>query len=244
MHTEIINLDSKKVLSLLLGISSFLILVQLVSFVSKYIFGHSDLFGLIPLFSLAVSAPNIPTLFSTLLLLICSLLLSVISIVRGRKQQGAEISVLALMFSFFTINEFCRLYRWISPQIRLSIRNSDLFTAGLMVLFGVFLVIFTVNFSRFVFRAPKRSRRLFSISAALFVFGAFFLDAVGKILGDGQGFYDEFITVFEESLEMIGLVVFAHGLMVYLEDLWDGLIMQVGLGKPESTLSKQSSGSR
>lgn len=97
----------KKVVRFLGAIVVCLIIANMVGIVSKYYFGSSR----IALFELDREA-NIPTLYSSVTILLCAGLLAVIAVAEKRQQRRQYIYwlVLALTFLFLSIDETAGLH--------------------------------------------------------------------------------------------------------------------------------------
>lgn len=72
---------------------------------------------------------------------------------------------------------------------------------------------------RFVFALPKKIRFMFLLSGVIFVAGAIEDEFVGGYWYESYGVANltyAVITMFEESFEMIGVVIFIYALLSYL----------------------------
>ncbi len=87
---------------------------------------------------------------------------------------------------------------------------------------GMLLVaVFALVFLRFWWNLPRRTRWIFLLAAGLYLLGSIGFEMLG-------GRYAEFrsttnltyslITLFEESLEMAGIILFIWGLLIHLQE--------------------------
>jgi hypothetical protein len=74
-------------------------------------------------------------------------------------------------------------------------------------------------FWRFLLHLAVRHRRLFAVAAVLYVSGSVGVEMVSAYHADLHGVQNltyELITVVEEALEMLGVLVFVYALLDYL----------------------------
>lgn len=188
----------------------------------KYVFGHPTVYGLVPLFNVNYEQ-NIPTLFSVILLLISGALLGVICCLH--RKQHSEVSVywgiLSLGFIYMSIDEFAVLHEKLSNHITPLIedyahgvlRFSWIIPAAILLLFlGLF-------FFKFLFSLPKTTRVNFITSGTIYLAGAIGMELPGAYYSALHGLENltySLITTLEESLEMLGLILFISALLDYL----------------------------
>jgi hypothetical protein len=86
--------------------------------------------------------------------------------------------------------------------------------------FGVLVLIFIGLYGKFVFSLPKKIKILFITAGSIFLLGSLGMEAIGGFWADGLGtrnFLYAMIVTLEESLEMIGILVFIYALMQYIK---------------------------
>ena len=141
MYTNRLEIHPKQTAIYLWSVVLFLVVAHSVGLLSKYYLGHSSLFGLVQLFDLG-SEMNIPTLFSIVLILLCSALLSIISIIRIHRNQTAHMwIVLTGIFLFLAVDEFCFLHERLSGPSREFLGASGLFFHAWIVPYGLLLAL-------------------------------------------------------------------------------------------------------
>jgi hypothetical protein len=92
---------------------------------------------------------------------------------------------------------------------------------------GAAVAFLGIAYLRFLSALPDRTRRFFLLSGIVYVAGAIgfelpegmYRTAVGANVTVAYGF----LTVFEETFEMIGIVVFIYALMDFIERRWGGV---------------------
>lgn len=172
----------------------------------------------IELFSLDAEN-NVPTWFSSTLLMACATLLAIIGLVtrRAKARHGVYWLSLAAIFVYLSIDEASSIhehrgapgvgdvggvffFEWVIPGI-------------------IAVVIVAAAFSRFVRDLPRRTGLLFVIAGGIYVFGALGFELIGGRHADRFGQDNAtygLITSFEEITEMLGLAVFLFALYWHL----------------------------
>ena len=222
MKINIFAVSSKKASQILLIITSLLIIASVAGQVMKYIFGHDTVFGLVPLFNVS-QEQNIPTLFSVLLLISCSVLLSLIFYLH--RKQDAKLNVywiiLAMGFVYMAIDEFAQLHENLGISfIPLIGDHSHGFLYYSWVIPAFALIIFlALFFSNFLFKLPKATRISFIIAGVIYLTGLLGIEMLGGSYHELHGKENltySLISTLEESLEMLGLILFIRALLDYL----------------------------
>lgn len=220
-----------------LGITAaFLGLAHCAGLLSTYYFGHDSLKGLVPLFNLDLEQ-NIPTLFSTVLLLLCSCLLYVIALeTGGGKPRRTLWTLLAGIFLFLAVDEFSTLHERLIGPVGDLLNTTGIFLYAWIIPYGILFIILAVAYSRFIFSVPPRPRRLMLVSCVLYVGGTIGFEMIGgwywtRYLGryntDSDWIYGIIVT-FEELLEFAGLIAFVYALLVYIETVRGHIKIRLG----------------
>jgi hypothetical protein len=160
---------------------------------------------------------NIPTLYSTLAILSCALLLRVIA--RIEREAGGRLSrhwmLMSIIFLGLAVDEFLFLHEEINPRLDLSG-----FTQWSWVAVGiVFVLVFAFIFFQMIVQLPPPVRRLFILAGLIYLSGAIVMETVGGHYvtawrRDSMRYV--LCTAAEEFLEMTGIVVFIYALLRYL----------------------------
>lgn len=209
-----------------------LIVANVGGLVAKYQFGHGYLFGLVPLFDIDAEA-NIPSLFSTVLMLFCSALLVIISILERTKGCRHQLwLLLAIIFAFLAVDEQIGLHERIEKPLREALNTSGLLYFAWVIPYSLFLVIIASLYGRFMLRMPPKFRRLMILSAVIYVTGAIGFELIGGWYVDVHNDvvdlpYGILVTI-EESLELIGLVTFIYALLLYISEFHYGVTIHIG----------------
>ncbi|MGC9375921.1 MAG: hypothetical protein ACP5DQ_12895 [Bacteroidales bacterium] len=167
---------------------------------------------------------NIPTAFSSLILIIASVLLFVITLLKWRKPKSFYQIWLLLSVGFFylAMDEAMILHETILGQeegIILGRQFSGFLRHAWIIPFLFTIPFLILLFYKFLLNLDNRTRNLFLISAALFVGGAVGIESIGGYIKDTTGidnwwYYLEVAA--EESFEMAGVITFIYALLDYL----------------------------
>jgi len=164
---------------------------------------------------------NIPTWYSSCTLLCCAVLLAAITV--ARKQAGCRYAVhwglLALAFLFLSVDETANLHEILIVPLRRRLGAQGLLYFAWVIPGAVLVGAFALAYVRFLLELDKRTRYLFLAAGAAYVGGALGMEMVGGACADWYGLesmrYLAAMTV-EESLEMLGIVIFLYALFDYI----------------------------
>jgi hypothetical protein len=207
-----------------LGIMAFLlVLASTVLQVITRLTGHPYVFGLVRLFNLDAEQ-NIPSFFSTFLLLFADLFLWIITISK-RKQRAPYAShwtLLAVGFFLMAADEASSVHELFARPIRTLLGNGNhgiLYFAwiipGILLVFVLALILL-----KFWLHLPSKTRYSFLIAAFIYIGGAIGFEMIGGSVFEssrGSTLYSVISTV-EESLEMAGVIVFIWALLAYITE--------------------------
>lgn len=221
MDRNLITIKPVKMTRVLAVAAVALVLASLLGQIWVHLAGH-EAGRLVTLFDLSRER-NIPTFFTVCLMLVIALLLSVPSVLnaRGRGPHASKWRVLALGFLCMAYDEAFQVHELFIEPVRSLLGQESL---GLLyyawVLPALALVaVLGLYFLKFLRDLPARSRRTFLLAAGLYLGGGLGIELIGGGYDELHG-YDNLtynlISTAEESLEIVGLLVFIHGLLTYL----------------------------
>jgi hypothetical protein len=224
-----ITFESKKVAVFLGTIIIFLIIANIVGIVSYYYFGSHR----IALFNLDREG-NIPTLFSATALLLCAGLLAVIATARRRQKKREYLywAGLALIFLFLAVDDGAAIHENIIRPLRNALHTSGILYFAWVIPYGIFVIATGLIYLRFLFSLTARIRYLIIFAGILFVGGALGFELIGgkwtELYGQENVAY-ALITTCEQSLQMVGILVFIYALMSYIASELSDLFFHIGL---------------
>jgi hypothetical protein len=209
----------KPLTQMLVGVTLCLILASTAGQLVKYRLGYETAYGFIPLFFVGEER-NVPTYYSSLLLLCASVLLGVIALTRHRLRlpYSRHWTALALIFFLLSVDEVVGLHEMMIRPMREAFRVGGLLYFGWVIPGSVLVLAFGCAYLRFFLDLAPKFQRLFGAAGLLYVGGALGVEMLGGRHADLYGLenlsYRMYQTV-EESFEMFGLVLFIHALLRY-----------------------------
>jgi len=212
----VLILNPQVVMRILTAVVVCLIIANLIGLVSCFGFDSSRL----GMFDLDQEG-NVPTFYASTSLLFCGALLGVIAAAKRRQQSKDFVYWLFLstVFVFFSVDESASLHERLITPFRESFSTSGIFYYAWVIPYGCFVILMAAIYIRFVLALPKKIRFLFVLSASVFVAGAIGGEFIGGYWCESYGVDNlayGIITMFEESFEMIGVLIFIHALLSYL----------------------------
>jgi hypothetical protein len=177
--------------------------------------------GLIAAFDMNREA-NVPTLFSTLLLLAVGFLLWVIA--RGKKEQSGDYywhwKLLSIVFFYLAVDEAVGIHELLIVPLRTLLNAGGVlyFTwviPGLAVVLGLGLY-----YLKFIMHLTTVDRFRFVVAGVMYVGGAIGVEMIGGhyywMTNRAKDLNYTLITTLEESLEMAGLTLFIFALLDHM----------------------------
>lgn len=170
-------------------------------------------------FSLSEEA-NVPTWYSSVLLLSCALVLAFIAAAKVHEHARfrAHWIVLALIFVYMSIDELAQIHEWLNEIAALRGHHGVLYFAW-VVPAGILVVVFALGYVRFLLALPRRTRLLVALAGVVYVGGAI---GVELVLGKWADLHGEdnltyaWIDALEETMEMAGSSLFLYALLEYV----------------------------
>ena len=164
---------------------------------------------------------NIPTFYSAMALVFCFVLLFLISL-EHRKSGNKYVlwMFLSFIFLFLGIDEISSLHEIMGKKVRAFLNTSGVFFFAWIIPYGIGIIVLLLGYIRFLKRLPRNIRNLFLLSGVIFVGGALGMEMVGGWHSERYGEENlpySLIYTLEESLEMIGVIIFIYALISYIE---------------------------
>ncbi|MGR9000549.1 MAG: hypothetical protein ACU88J_16095, partial [Gammaproteobacteria bacterium] len=173
---------------------------------------------------------NLPTFYSSMSLLFCGLLLYLISI--SERNSGNQFVLhwagLSAVFAFLSIDEMLRIHDRIAEKMEVYSASSASYSAwitgpfysGWVIPYGIATAVLGLIYLRFLLSLAPHTRALFIISAVCYVGGALGFEMIGSIeyekVQSHTTFLMETYSLIEETLEMVGVLVFIQALTIEL----------------------------
>ncbi len=196
--------------------------------------GYEGLLAIPQTFNLGEDA-NVPTWYSSFMLLVCSILLAVIAAAKKRRRDRYTLhwAVLSGIFLLMSVDEVATVHEAVGDALGSVFKSLGFTVAGLLyanwVIPGtIFVCVVLFAYLRFLVALPKETRRWFLVAGALFVAGAIGAEMLSSRLVSLYGSWEHLEnlpdniklvivmqTTIEELLEMSGVVVFVYALLSY-----------------------------
>ncbi|MBZ8178940.1 hypothetical protein [Oscillatoria salina] len=181
---------------------------------------NSERESLIKLFDLDAEN-NLPTWYSSLTLLICSVLLGIVAFVkkRDRDRYTRHWMGLSLIFFLLSIDEAASIHELSMDTLRSGLNASGFLYFTWIVPAAIFVVLLLVIYSPFIKALPKKTKFAFLWAGAIYLLGTLGLEAIGGwyVYNYGKGTIPYMVLfTLEESLEMVGIVIFIRALLAYI----------------------------
>lgn len=219
------TLNRKRVLRNLLLFVGFLFVGHLVSIILIMNLSENQLesgfwYKIVHTFNFNLEA-NLPTYFSSLVLLGNAILLAMIAY--GQKSIGDnkywKWLGLAFIFCILSIDEMIKIHDHFRSPMEKLFNTSGILYYAWFIPYGIVTIILGIAYYKFFMRLPKPILKLFIISAVLFISGAIGLEAISgmydeKYGQDNLGYYSLYTV--EELLEMFGSILFFYALISYI----------------------------
>jgi hypothetical protein len=168
---------------------------------------------------------NLPTFYSALLLFVTSLLLALIATIKRQNREGlvAHWIGLAIGFLYISMDDMLVLHENLAIPVQNALRPHlprFLYFAWVLPA-GVLVLAVALVYLRFVLALPRRSRRLFVLSGAVYVLGALGMEMLSGAIYAANGespnsLLYSLATSLEEGGEMGGVVLFIYALLDHL----------------------------
>lgn len=168
---------------------------------------------------------NVPTYFSSCLLLFAAGILALIAFVKRAERDPYTLHwvLLALVFLCLSLDEAVSFHELLIEPLRRKFQTSGLLRFPWVVAGAVFALGFGLFYLPFLRALSHPMLRLFIASAAVYVTGVIGLEMVG---GYFYVDYSDFSAAswpymmamtLEETFEMLGIILFIHTLLAYLK---------------------------
>ncbi|RDV24235.1 hypothetical protein DXV75_14550 [Alteromonas aestuariivivens] len=219
-----------KIFKLHITIIGLLLLANIAGIVIEHMLHIGALDHLVKLFNFNTES-NVPTLFSSFMLIVCSIVLCFITV--GSKKSNAAYLPwlgLSLIFLYLSIDEIYSIHERFTGLARMYFEPKGILYYTWVVPYALLLLIFVFTYSKFLLNLPRKIMGLFIFSGFIFVSGALGFELLGGKQHDSMGkdnlLYSLFYTC-EELLEMLGVAVFLYSLLLYIIEEFKSLNITV-----------------
>lgn len=207
----------------LLAVTILLTVAHLGAMISRYMLGDDFVYGLVDMFDLNLEN-NIPTVFSTLILVASAVLLTVIaSHAATVKHNAGYWKWLAIIFMFLAVDENASLHELFIDPIQEMLPSGGIMYVGWIIPYALAALVIGLVYLKFVWSLPTRTRNLVILSGCLYLSGAIGFELLGGWYllprNEVEDFPYSMLVMTEEFLEMSGIILFIYTLLDYLKGL-------------------------
>ncbi|MBT9394254.1 hypothetical protein KLP40_13870 [Hymenobacter sp. NST-14] len=221
-----IRVKISKTISILTWAIVFVVAMGILTRLIPVFTPYQTAFGLIALFDMD-SERTIPAYLSALNLGFAALLLTLITHIKKSLHDAYWLHwlLLSLGFGYLSIDEAVSLHELLTQIIK----DHNPTLSGVPFHYIIAIMGFTVVallllfYGNFLKHLQPQDRLRFTVAGALFVTGAFGIEAIGGYI---VTHLDQLSTdliyvevVIEESMEMFGILLFIRALLIYIKDL-------------------------
>lgn len=222
--TPTLHLPIKKITVALAAIALYLCVQSIIAIRIQYGMGTHNTYFMYN-FSDFVDVDaegNLPTWFSTVLLLSSAVLLAMIT--TAKKYHGDRYvghwRGLSFIFLYLSIDECAQIHETFSTPLGDVIGSHGFLYFTWVVAGAVFVLIVGVFYAKFLWHLPLPTRLLFMLAGGMYVLAVIGLDAFGGnmwYVRGGTSFNYSIETTIEEFIEMQSIILFIYILMTYLK---------------------------
>ena len=219
-----ISVNTTSIIRVLVGIALFLLISHISFQLTSYFTGHASIHGLVRLFNLDAE-DNIPSVYSTTLLLLSSLLLTIITIFKWNETRAmiTHWAVLAIGFFLMAADEELSFHEELIDPVRAILGNAHLgiFYFAWVVPAIMLVAVLGLFFLIFLIRLPRKTALRFVLVGSLYVGGSIGMELIGGLYDELHGQHNLTyiaIATAEESFEMFGVILFIWALLDYMTE--------------------------
>lgn len=215
MHAYTLN--PERITLLVVAAFAILLLGHTIGLVMTFGLGHDYVFGLVPMFNIAIEQ-SVPTVFATLLLLANGcLFLALHRTAEGPQPARRTWLALAVVFCFLGVDESAMIHERLSVPVKEHLPVGDVLFFAWVVPYGIAVILIGGMVFRPIWRLGRRYRLLFAAAACCYVGGAIGVEVIGGNYYQANRqqvdlTYRLYQTV-EEILELVGLIVLLYTLL-------------------------------
>lgn len=221
---DTITLNRWTIIRTLVWITTLLLVASVAGQLVKHVLGYDVALGFVRLFYLDAEA-NIPTLFSTILLLLASLLLALIAVFKKVCQDAfrRHWTFLSFILLYMAIDEASEVHEMLNRlgwRITGQKRTGGIFHYG-WVMFGMAMAAaVALSYLKFFLHLPGRTKIQLITAAVTFLGGALGVEILEGFYSASHGGENNLgmsmLVTVEEGLEMAGVIIFINALLAYI----------------------------
>ena len=172
---------------------------------------------------------NVPTWYSSSMLLVCAGLLATIAASSERNNYRRHWAALSAIFLFLSMDEAASIHEKAGSVLAALVEFGSFSHYVWVIIYGPLVLIIGLTYWRFLMQLPTKVRRLFFTAGFLYVGGALGMEVIDGLYAISYGRSSLgylLLTQVEEVLEMLGVAVFFFALLSYISLYERGLILK------------------
>ena len=217
-----ITIKRQDIIKFLSLVASILIVLNSIMLVIYFKIDNPDRFDFIQMIDLDQEA-NLPTLFSSTLLLISAFLFYLLAKVskQSKKEQYKYWLGLSLVFVFLGFDESATIHETLGDFTEQYVQATGYLHYPWVISYSILVVVLGLLYLRFFLKMERKLFWSFMKAATIFLSGAIGFELLGaneaSLHGSDTMLYCYYYTI-EESLEMFGVIFLINILLTLLED--------------------------
>lgn len=216
-----IIIKRSRIVTALISLTAILLFLHGLGLYFRYELEHPLAMGFVPLFNFDTEG-NVPTFYSSLLLLVASLLFYWAAQINraADSKQTRQWHLLSLIFFFLALDESAAIHELLIDPLRTAFHLKGLFYFSWVIVGMVGVLLLGIFFLRFVISLPAQFRTELLLAAALYLTGVIGLELVGSDYASIHGLANlryELIATGEELFETAGLITLINALIKYIQ---------------------------
>ena len=216
-----IYLKRSKIIKFLSFVALALIIIHIIILCIYYYVGDPDKFDFVRMFDLDMER-NVPTLFSSAILLISGFLFYLLSKIPSEVKKGSRRYWLGLsfVFIFLAFDESAKIHEQLGDFTERFVDASGYLHYPWVISYSILVLLLAAIYLRFFLKMDKKVFWAFIGAAVIFLSGAIGFELIGANESSQHGtdtvLYSIYYTI-EESLEMFGVIYLIYILLGLLE---------------------------
>lgn len=217
-----LTISVNRIIKFLSYTATLLILLSLTGQIYRYFYNDGAERYITYMFNLDEEI-NFPTYFSSLMLISASFISMFIASVKKKSKEKYYLNwmIITVVLFIMSMDEILMLHEQLSAPIRSMLHTQGFFYFAWLIpaLFSI-LILLAININ-FFFNFSRIYQKGFFTSAFIYLLGAFIMEMIG---GKFLSFYGQnnfgyaLVTTFEETLELIGLILSIKFLLLYIKN--------------------------
>ncbi len=205
-----IDIIPSKIVKFLSIFTILLIIIHINILIIYFIVDDPKKFDFVRMFDFDMER-NVPTLFSSIILMISALLFYLLSKIPHEIKQGNRWAWLGLsgVFAFLSFDESVKIHEKLGDFTENYVDATGILYYPWFISYGILVLILGAIYFRFFWRMERKVFFSFMLAAVIFLTGAIGFDILGAVEASAHStntiLYSTFYTI-EESLEMFGVI--------------------------------------